>query len=151
MHRVRPATRGLVIAGDQILVTVLTGTTGEYWLTPGGGQDFGEAKVDNVAREVYEETGFRVTVGDLACGRDYIGATHFPAWDSGFHQTELFFWCTLQQDSRQDPVPLPDTAQTDIRWVRVPELIGSPLYPRRLAAWLNEDSRTRPLWLGDVN
>lgn len=55
--RVRPATRGLVVADGSLLVTVLRGRTGEFWLTPGGGQDFGESKVENVAREVFEETG----------------------------------------------------------------------------------------------
>lgn len=146
----RPATRGLVVDEGRLLVTVLHGTTGEYWLAPGGGQDFGETKVDNVAREVLEETGYAVRVGDLACGRDYIGAHHFPDWDSHFHQTELFFWCTLL-DHEPRAVVGADTLQQGVLWVPLPELVGSPLYPRRLASWLNEDPSTRPVWLGDVN
>lgn len=151
MPTVRAATRGLVVADDELLVTVLHGLTGEYWLTPGGGQHFGESKVENAAREVLEETGYHVRVGDLACGRDYIGARHFPEWDTGFQQTELFFWCHLLDRERDLTVINPDNNQVGVRWVPVGELMGSPLYPRRLAQWLNEDPSTRPVWLGDTN
>ena len=159
MPHVRPATRGLVVADGNLLVTVLQGRTGEFWLTPGGGQDFGESKVENVAREVFEETGYRVRVGELACGRDYIGARHFPDWDACFQQTELWFWCELlDAGAGGDPAGgaasgpvLPDVAQVGVRWVPLPDLVGSPLYPRRLASWLNEEPTTRPVWLGDVN
>lgn len=151
MSLVRPATRGLVVRDGHLLVVVLHGTTGEYWLTPGGGQQFGETKVENAAREVLEETGYRVRVGDLACGRDYLGAHHFPEWDGGFQQTELFFWCELLDDE-QDPAAIEaDTGQNGVRWVPVPELVGSPFFPQRLARWLTEDPATRPVWLGDVN
>ncbi|WP_203569109.1 NUDIX domain-containing protein [Aestuariimicrobium ganziense] len=147
--RVRAATRGLVVRDGHLLVTVLHDREGEWWLTPGGGQEFGESKVDNATREVFEETGYRVRVGDLACGRDYIGANHF-AWDSSFQQTELWFWCELLDDQPDEP-PAVDTAQTEVRWVPLSELVGSPFYPQRLATWLLEDPATRPLWLGDVN
>ena len=151
MDRVRAASRGLVVVEGRLLVTTLQGHTGEFWLTPGGGQRFGESKVDNVAREVLEETGYRVQVGDLACGRDYIGANHFPDWDSGFQQTELFFWCRLLSDEQDLGAMETDQDQTDISWVAVAELVGSPFYPQRLAQWLQEDPRSRPVWLGDVN
>ena len=151
MPQVRAASRGLVVTDSGLLLTVLHGRTGEYWLTPGGGQDFGESKVENVAREVLEETGYRVRVGDLACGRDYIGARHFPDWDTAFQQTELWFWCELLDDHPDPSAMEADANQHDVRWVPLPELIGSPLYPRRLASWLNEDPTTRPIWLGAVN
>lgn len=151
MPIVRAATRGLVISDEKLLVTVLHGTTGEYWLTPGGGQDFGESKTENVVREVLEETGYRVRVGELACGRDYIGARHFPDWDAHFQQTELFFWCHLLDDEPDLGAMETDTNQSGVRWVPVAELMGSPLYPRRLAVWLNENPATRPVWLGDIN
>ena len=151
MASVRAATRGLVVSDDELLVTVLHGRTGEYWLTPGGGQRFGESKVENAAREVLEETGYHVRVGDLACGRDYIGARHFPEWDKGFQQTELFFWCHLLDRERDLTALDPDNNQVGVRWVPVGDLMGSPLYPQRLAQWLHEDPSTRPVWLGDIN
>lgn len=151
MPTVRAATRGLVVVDEKLLVTVLHGTTGEYWLTPGGGQHFGESKMENAAREVLEETGYRVRVGDLACGRDYIGVRHFPDWDAHFQQTELFFWCHLLEDEPDAAVLDTDTNQSGVLWVPVGELMGSPLYPRRLSVWLNENPATRPVWLGDIN
>ncbi|WP_162801959.1 NUDIX domain-containing protein [Ornithinimicrobium murale] len=151
MATVRAATRGLVVADGKLLVTVLHGTTGEYWLTPGGGQRFGETKRENAEREVLEETGYHVRAGDLACGRDYLGVRHYPEWDSGFQQTELFFWCTLLDDRPDRSAMEPDANQSGVLWVPLEDLVGSPLFPRRLAAWLHEPPEGRPVWLGDIN
>lgn len=149
--RVRAATRGLVVHEGRLLVTVMHGERDrDFWLCPGGGQNFGENKVDNAAREVLEETGYRVTVGDLACGRDYIGVNHFPDWDADFHQTELFFWCSLVEPEPHAPGET-DSRQIGVQWVPVEQLPGSPFFPQALAHWLNADPATRPLWLGDVN
>ena len=56
---------------------------------------------ENLAREVHEETGLRVSVGPPALLNEF----HDPK--SGFHQVEMFFRCTLisgmVSDQWQDP------------------------------------------------
>jgi 8-oxo-dGTP pyrophosphatase MutT (NUDIX family) len=44
---------------DEILVH--RRTDNDLWALPGGGMEFGESVADTVVREVYEETGLRVT------------------------------------------------------------------------------------------
>ncbi|MEM5475385.1 NUDIX domain-containing protein [Pacificibacter sp. AS14] len=59
------------------------------WCAPGGGVERGSSIPDNLIREVFEETGLTVTVGELAL----INEFHDPK--SGFHQVDLIFHCTL--------------------------------------------------------
>ena len=62
MRGPRTAARALVVDDGQLL-TVQYGSDGEHWyLTPGGGQQRGEALTETVHREVYEETGYEVGV-----------------------------------------------------------------------------------------
>lgn len=41
------------------------GGSGDYYIFPGGGQDHGELLSQTVIREISEETGFLVHVGDI--------------------------------------------------------------------------------------
>jgi len=64
----RIAAYGLLTTGDgQILLTWFNGDgrAGPGWTMPGGGVDFDESLSDAVAREVFEETGYRVSVGQV--------------------------------------------------------------------------------------
>ena len=64
----RLAAYGLLISDDdQILLTWFNGggRTEPGWTMPGGGVEFDESIEDAVAREVFEETGYTVDVGDI--------------------------------------------------------------------------------------
>ena len=52
---------------------------------------------DNLAREIFEETGLRVSVGAPCLVNEF----HDPA--SGFHQVEVFFRCKLTGVTEIDP------------------------------------------------
>lgn len=157
-RRVRVGAKALVIHDGHLLVTAnrdhAEGHNPEaFYLLPGGGIEFGEATSDAVRRECLEETSIDVEVGELACIRDYIGASHeFSHWDSGFHQVDLMFWATPTTASQ---VPrtgeVLDTWQTGARWVPLDQLDDLALYPAALKQWLRLDPSARPLYLGDVN
>jgi len=54
----------LVDDRDRLLVAWFNGS-GPCWSMPGGGVEFDESIEDAVVREVYEETGYHVTLGPL--------------------------------------------------------------------------------------
>lgn len=64
----RLAAYGLLIShDDQMLLTWFNGggRAEPGWTMPGGGVEFDESIKDAVAREVFEETGYAVDVGDI--------------------------------------------------------------------------------------
>ena len=61
----------------------------DLWCAPGGGAKAHSSLPDNLAREVHEETGLTIRVG-APC---LINEFHNP--DTGFHQVEVFFRCTV--------------------------------------------------------
>ncbi len=82
----RLAVRALILADDRLLlVNAYPGGQSDLWCAPGGGAEAGQSLPDNLRREVQEETGLGIDIGDLALVNEF----HDPK--SGFHQVELFF------------------------------------------------------------
>ena len=92
MARSKPrlAARALILHQDRLLlVNAYPGGRLSLWCAPGGGCEAGQSLPQNLAREVHEETGLTVSVGAPVLVNEF----HDP--DSGFHQVDLFFRCTL--------------------------------------------------------
>jgi 8-oxo-dGTP diphosphatase len=148
VHRV--SAKAVVIKDGAILLIKKTGSGGDYFLLPGGGQNHGEPLNETVIREVKEETGFLVTVGDLFFVRDYIGANHeFAAHESHFHQVELYFNATLA-DSGHSEATLLDNDQTGIEWLPLELVTKSQIYPLSVREILR-DQKSEKFYLGDIN
>jgi 8-oxo-dGTP diphosphatase len=83
-HRI--AARALILhEGRLLLVNAWPGGQSDLWCAPGGGVERGQSLAETLVREVEEETGLRIAVGDPAIVNEF----HDPA--SGFHQLEVFF------------------------------------------------------------
>ncbi len=121
----------LVVNGRLLLVNAWPGQRSDLWCAPGGGVEPGASLPDNLAREVYEETGLRVDVGGLCLVNEF----HDPS--RGFHQVELFFRCTSASDAI--PPGWRDTENIVNRWawVRQDEIRAMRVKPDALAsvAW----------------
>jgi 8-oxo-dGTP diphosphatase len=92
MARFKPriAARALILHQDRLLlVNAYPKARLGLWCAPGGGCEAGQSLPQNLAREVHEETGLAITVGAPVLVNEF----HDP--DSGFHQIDLFFRCTL--------------------------------------------------------
>ncbi|MEP2886908.1 MAG: NUDIX hydrolase [Lentilitoribacter sp.] len=86
----RIAARAIIIhEGRLLLVNAWAAQKSPLMCAPGGGANVGSSLPENLAREVYEETGLRVTVGAPALVNEFHDPKH------GFHQVEIFFRCTL--------------------------------------------------------
>ncbi|MEM6564016.1 MAG: NUDIX hydrolase [Pseudomonadota bacterium] len=89
MKSPRIAVRAVIVYGGKLLlVNAWPNGKSDLLCAPGGGVEPGASLPDNLAREVYEETGLEVAVGAPCLVNEF----HDPK--SGFHQVDIFFRCT---------------------------------------------------------
>jgi ADP-ribose pyrophosphatase YjhB (NUDIX family) len=94
----RIAVRAVIVeSGRLLLVNAWPGNRSRLLCAPGGGAIPGASLPENLAREVFEETGLRISVGAPCLVNEFQD----PA--SGFHQVEVFFRCTLLGQGTVDP------------------------------------------------
>ena len=88
---------GAVIVHDAQLLVVERAhePAAGLWAVPGGRVEAGESLVEAVRREVAEETGLSVGVGDLAWVGESIGPGTPPAW----HYVILDYWASVEGGS----------------------------------------------------
>lgn len=94
----RLAVRALIVQdAGLLLVNAFPAARGsDLWCAPGGGVERGRSLPKNLQREVFEETGLRIGVGELALVNEF----HDP--NTSFHQVDLFFRCQIT-DGQLDP------------------------------------------------
>lgn len=98
----RIAARALIVQDNALLmVNAFAGGRSDLWCAPGGGLAAHQSLPDTLIREVYEETGLSISVGQPCL----INEFHDPK--STFHQVEVFFRATITggkiDPSWQDP------------------------------------------------
>ncbi|MDA8586148.1 NUDIX domain-containing protein [Rhodobacteraceae bacterium] len=86
----RLAVRGLVLnEGRLLMVNAFPGNTSDLLCAPGGGVEVGQSLPCNLKRELFEETGLGVEVGQIAL------VNEFQDPPRGFHQVDIYFRCTM--------------------------------------------------------
>lgn len=128
----RLAVRALVFKEDRLLlVNAWPGGDCDLWCAPGGGVEPGASLPDNLTREVAEETGLGISVGQPCLVNEF----HDPA--TGFHQVELFFRCTLVSGALSEQWTDPEGVVTRRRWVAREDIAGLRVKPDSLPriAW----------------
>lgn len=91
----RSAARVLLIDARDRLLLFRGGDPGQpdvpaYWFTVGGGLDPGESQEQGALRELYEETGLRLTADDLA-GPVWEEVAEFRFEGRPYRQSQVFF------------------------------------------------------------
>ena len=87
---VRVAAYGLVTYDNKMLLCRISKELPRWegqWTLPGGGLDFGEHPEDAVIREIKEETGLHVRVGDIAT----IDSIHDDSGTRDFHGIRIIY------------------------------------------------------------
>ncbi|XVX19416.1 NUDIX hydrolase [Actinomycetota bacterium] len=125
----RPAAYAVVRSARGVLMTQLSERTNVpgLWNLPGGGLDPGEDPVEGLHREVWEETGQEVRVGDLI---DIVTAHWVGRAPGGrvedFHAVRLMYaaWCPEPSDPVVHDV---DGSTAAALWVPDADVLGMPL------------------------
>ena len=161
-ERFRNSAKAIIVEDGRLLAICRDDPQwGEWHLLPGGGQEPGETLHDTLRREVFEEAGLTVAIGELVCVREYIGAHHeFADMDSDLHQIELMFLCRRLGDAIPAPGPVPDATQIRVDWLPIDKLDQSAFYPRAIIPLLQSGALAgvgdgapphSVFYLGDVN
>lgn len=119
MARLKPrlAARALILHQNRLLlVNAYPDAHLGLWCAPGGGCEAGQSLPQNLAREVMEETGLTIAVGPPVLVNEF----HDP--DTGFHQVDLFFRCTLVAGDLDNAWVDPEGVVTDRRFFSRTEL-----------------------------
>lgn len=94
----RLAVRAVIVRAERLLlVNAWPGGRSDLLCAPGGGVHRGTSLPHNLAREVFEECGLAIDVGDPCLVNEF----HDPT--TGFHQVEVFFRCTVHGSAKIDP------------------------------------------------
>lgn len=120
----RVAAYAVVTSGRGVLLTQfnhLTHVAGE-WGLPGGGLDPGEAPVAGVLREVWEETGQEVVLGDLVTiqSQHWVGRAPNGVVED-FHAVRIVYEAVCH-DPRDVVIHDEGGTTSDARWVRFEDL-----------------------------
>lgn len=145
LRRQRVAAYAVIIRGEEILLSRLAPYLApqEQWTLPGGGIDFGEDPRDAVVREVHEETGLDVEVGDRAwidSARRYASGHGAASAATDMHSVRMVFEGWAAVDSPEPQVIEVDGSTVDARWVPLAAVLRGE-WP--VAAWVRaavEDS-----------
>ena len=125
----RLAVRALIVEeGRLLLVNAYPDGKSDLWCAPGGGVETGASLTENLAREVFEETGLTVAVGGLALVNEFHNA------DTGFHQVELFFRADVTGGAIDPAWQDPDRIVTDRRFFAPDEFGAIRFKPDSLPA-----------------
>ena len=151
-HKIRVSSRAIVVNEDKILLNCFG--NGIYYNFPGGGIEENETAKQAVVREVMEEAGFTVTVGELVFSLEFepkscnessnyrgnqadIVSPSCPCRNcAGTHHISFFFRCYLNTDippqipSETDINPDDPSITSQAKWVPLSEMSKINLVPK---------------------
>ena len=114
----RPSAYGLIIHEGKILLSTMR-STGK-WTAPGGGVEIGETLHETVKREVMEECGIKVRIGDFAFFEETF--FYYEPYDAAWHCHLFYFFCTPETFEVSDALNPAEDESIQPQWVSISSL-----------------------------
>jgi 8-oxo-dGTP pyrophosphatase MutT (NUDIX family) len=119
---------GVCVRDDHVLLQTIEDL--DFWVLPGGRCEFGEPTARTVQRELWEETGLEVSVGDLL----WVMENFYADAGKAFHEIAFYYRMTLP-DALPSPEVQPKFTGMEgekpliFRWFPLAEVETLRLYP----------------------
>lgn len=153
MIHIRTAARAIIIENHKLLTIKMRDTSGTFNILPGGGQKHGETLHQALTREVQEEIGVPILIGEFAFIREYIGKNHaFRNSHANFHQVECIFKCILETHEGIGTGTELDKKQIGLEWIPLNKIEQSRLLPEAIKSFFTSSGFfPQKSYLGDTN
>src|SRR3990167_6778722 len=136
----RVAVRGVIVNRGKLLCVRLKSYGGkaatDFWATPGGGVDFGEAIIPALKREIFEETGVQPRIGNLLYVQQYI--------DGANEQMEFFFLITNPADYINIDISKTSHGEEEIAQIDFIDPTNNNVLPKFLTSESFENLESQP-------
>ncbi|MCA9440990.1 MAG: NUDIX domain-containing protein [Candidatus Omnitrophica bacterium] len=118
--KIRIRVAALILREGRILLAEHEKGGRRYWLLPGGGVEFGESLEEALQRELMEEAGLEIEVGDLLWTLDSIPP------DKHRHVLNLIFRAEALSDQL---IPVQEKVLQGVKWMPLEDFPSLTLYP----------------------
>lgn len=149
----RSTNRALIVEDNKLLLIRILDDGHEYYIFPGGKQEFGETSTETVIRECHEELGCLVEVKECLLIREFIGQRRenpFPSVSKS-HIKELYFFCQLKENL---DLKIREPEQKEIAWIPLDLLSQKDIRPMfikdNIKLILNQRNKGA-IYVGDVD
>lgn len=132
-YKIRVSSRAIIINEDKILLNCFG--NGLYYNFPGGGIEENETAKQAVVREVMEESGLTVDVGELVFSLEYEPKSCKYCFGDA-HHISFFFRCYInknvspQMPSHTDINPDDPFITSEAKWISLSDLNKIPVVPK---------------------